>query len=164
MADMHDLLQTLADRRLTLGSVESMTGGLFAAEATCYPGASAVFKGGIVSYSEQVKAEIVGVDPKTIRAYGVVSAPVAEEMAARGREKLGVDVCVSVTGNAGPTAEPGEAPVGKVYFGFANENSVWSFGYDFQGTRQEIREAAVDMMIAFGLSHFPQEKQIDEEN
>ena len=154
MKRMHDLLQNLADRRMTLGSVESMTGGLFAEKATEIPGASNVFKGAIVSYSIPVKEGLVGVSPKTIADEGVVSERVAQELAFCGREKLGVDVCLSVTGNAGPTAEEGKAEVGQVYFGLATKDAVWSFGYKFEGDRQSIREQAVDMMVTFGLSQF----------
>jgi len=157
MANMNDLLQALAERGLTLGSVESMTGGLFAAEATSIPGASQVYKGGIVSYSVPVKVNNVGVEQKLIDENGVVSAPVAQAMADHGREALGVDVCLSVTGNAGPTAEPGDAPVGSVFFGLATKDGVWTFGYNFEGERNEIRQAAVKMMISFGLSQFPTE-------
>ena len=73
-------------------------------------------------------------------------------MAAKGRELLGVDVALSITGNAGPTAEPGDAPIGQVYLGLATKDGVWSFGYKFEGTREEIREKAVELMITFGLS------------
>ena len=163
MANMHDLLQTLADRGLTLGSVESMTGGLFAAEATRIPGASAVYKGGVVSYSSEVKVNVVGVEKNLIDDYGVVSAPVATAMARHGRETLGVDICLSVTGNAGPTAEPGEAPVGMVYFGLATKDGVWAFGYSFEGERNAIRAAALQMMINFGLSQFPEEVERGDE-
>ena len=152
MSRMHDLLQSLADKGKTLGSIESMTGGLFAAQATDIPGASNVFKGAIVSYSEEVKIKALGVDPNIIDEHGVVSALVAQQMAAKGREVLGVDIALSITGNAGPTAEPGDAPIGQVYLGLATKDGVWSFGYKFEGTRQEIRQKAVELMITFGLS------------
>lgn len=155
MKRMHDLLQNLADRNLTLGSIESMTGGLFAAKATSVPGASAVFKGAIVSYDVDIKTKIVGLDAKLIEREGVVSQKVAEEMARKGRELLGVDVALSVTGNAGPTAEEGGEPVGKVYLGLATKDGVWAFGYDFEGERNAIRDQAVDLMVTFGLSQFP---------
>lgn len=116
MSRMHDLLQNIADRGLTLGSVESMTGGLFAVKATDVPGASQVFKGGIVSYSNEVKERVLGVEPELLAKYGAVSEKVAKRMALYGLEKLGVDVVLAVTGNAGPSAEPGEAEVGQVYF------------------------------------------------
>ena len=152
MNRMHSLLQSLADKNKTLGTIESMTGGLFAARATEIPGASNVFKGSIVSYSSEVKEKVLGVNPKIIEEEGVVSELVAQQMAAKGRELLGVDVALSITGNAGPTAEPGDAPIGQVYLGLATKDGVWSFGYKFEGTREEIREKAVELMITFGLS------------
>ena len=104
---MEKLLQEYKEKGLTLGSVESMTGGLFSAKFTEIPGSSAVFKGGIVTYSAEEKINIVGVKKETIEQFGVVSEQVAIEMAELGRKLLNVDVCVSVTGNAGPTTEPG---------------------------------------------------------
>ena len=152
MSRMHDLLQNLANSGKTLGSVESMTGGLFAAKATAVPGASNVFKGAIVSYSREVKEKVLGIKGKLIDEEGVVSEVVAQQMAAKGREVLGVDVAISITGNAGPTAEPGKAEIGQVYLGLATEDGTWSFGYKLEGTRDEIREKAVELMITFGLS------------
>lgn len=152
MSRMHDLLQNLANKGKTLGSVESMTGGLFAAKATEVPGASNVFKGALVSYTRDVKEKVLGIDPKLIDSEGVVSELVAQKMAAKGRELLGVDMALSITGNAGPSAEPGDAEIGQVYLGLATKDGTWSFGYKFEGTRQEIREKAVDLMITFGLS------------
>ena len=155
MNRMHSLLQNLADRGLTLGCVESMTGGLFAAEATSIPGASNVFKGGLVTYSVELKNKLLGLEPELIEKEGVVSQRVAEFMARNGREALNADVVLSVTGNAGPTAEEGEEPVGKAYFGLATKDGVWAFGYQFEGERNAIRKAAVEMMVTFGLSQFP---------
>ncbi len=152
MSRMHDLLQALADHNKTLGSVESMTGGLFAEKATSVPGASNVFKGALVSYSCEVKEKVLGIDPKVIEKNGVVSERVAQLMAEKGRELLDVDIALSITGNAGPTAEPGDAEIGQVYLGLATKEGVWSFGYKFEGTRDEIREQAVELMTTFGLS------------
>ncbi len=111
---MQKLVSYLKDKNLTIGSVESMTGGLFAARITSVPGASKVFKGSIVSYSPLIKENVVGVNKETIAKYGVVSKQVAYEMAEKGRKVLDVDICVSITGNAGPTSEPGEAGVGEL--------------------------------------------------
>lgn len=152
MSQMRDLLQNLGDQGLTLGCVESMTGGLFAAEATAIPGASSVFKGGIVAYTPAVKTKVIGVPQEMIDEKGVVSADVAQSMAQRGRRLLGADIVLAVTGNAGPTAEPGDAPVGQAYFALASKEGVWTFGYLFSGERNEIRKAAVDMMVRFGFS------------
>jgi nicotinamide-nucleotide amidase len=141
------LLQALANRKLTLGSVESITGGLFASTICSIPGASKVFKGGIVSYSCEVKEKVVGVSKDDIDIYGVVSNHVADAMAKGGRNKLNVDVCVSFTGNAGPTAEPGKAPVGRVYIAISTEHGIVPIMQDFTGERNRIREQAVEIAL-----------------
>ena len=146
---MFDLLQALADKNLKLGAVESLTGGLFGAEVCAIPGASAVYKGGIVSYSAEIKESLVGVKPSTIQTYGVVSSQVAAEMAMGGAKALNVDVCVSCTGNAGPSSEPGQAHVGQVYLSVYYQENVWSIPLDFEGERNEIRRKTVDAMVAF---------------
>ena len=154
MNPVHDLLQAMADRRLTLGSVESMTGGEFAAAVSAIPGASHVYKGGIVAYSKEVKSNLVGVDPAIIERYDVVSAQVARELAIKGKAALGVDVCVSVTGNAGPDAEEGKAKVGDFYLGLVYENAVYVLPVHFDGSRDQIRKNAVSTMVSFAASLF----------
>lgn len=140
---MKTLVELLKEKQLTLGSVESLTGGLFANQVTDVPGASKVFKGSIVSYAVEEKINIVGVKKETIDTYSVVSKQVAEEMAICGKKKLNVDVCVAVTGNAGPTAEPGDEPVGSVYIAVAFQNKVISKHFNFQGMRIEIKNQSV---------------------
>ena len=140
---MEKLLQELKSKGLTLGSVESMTGGLFSAKFTEIPGSSAVFKGGIVTYSCEEKINIVGVKKETIEKYGVVSEQVAMEMAEKGRKLLNVDICVSVTGNAGPTTEPGGKPVGCFYVGISTKNETAVKAYQKSQKRNEVRNSAV---------------------
>jgi PncC family amidohydrolase len=140
---MEKLLQEYKEKGLTLGSVESMTGGLFSAKFTEIPGSSAVFKGGIVTYSTEEKINIVGVKKETIEKYGVVSEQVAIEMAELGRKLLNVDVCVSVTGNAGPTTEPGGKPVGCFYVGVSSKNGTFAKEYLKPQKRNEVRNSAV---------------------
>ena len=137
---MIELVNKLKEKNLTIGSIESMTGGLFASTITSVPGASKVFKGSVVSYSPLIKENVVGVKKETISKYGVVSKEVAYEMADKGRKLLDVDICVSVTGNAGPTAEPGEEGVGSVYFGIATKEKVVVTKKVFSGSREEIRQ------------------------
>lgn len=137
---MLELVSKLKEKNLTIGSIESMTGGLFASTITSIPGASKVFKGSIVSYSPLIKENVVGVNKETIDRYGVVSKEVAYEMADKGKKLLDVDICVSVTGNAGPTAEPGEEGVGCVYYGIAFKKKVFITKKVFSGSRDEIRK------------------------
>ena len=140
---MEKLLQEYKEKGLTLGSVESMTGGLFSAKFTEIPGSSAVFKGSIVTYSSEEKINIVGVKNETIKKHGVVSEEVAIEMAELGRKLLNVDVCVSVTGNAGPTTEPGGKPVGCFYVGISSKNGTFAKEYLRPQKRNEVRNSAV---------------------
>ena len=140
---MKKLLSAYKEKGLTLGSVESMTGGLFSAKFTGIPGSSAVFKGTIVTYATEEKINIVGVKKETIDKFGVVSKEVAMEMAELGRKLLNVDVCVSVTGNAGPTAEPGEKPVGCFYVGVSSKKGTSAKEYFLTQKRNLVRNGAV---------------------
>jgi PncC family amidohydrolase len=144
MTDAEELLHLMAAQGLTLGSVESLTGGLFAATFCGVPGASAVFKGAIVTYANEEKIALVGVKASTIERCGVVSQSVADEMAAGGLSALHVDYCVSFTGNAGPTCEPGEAKVGEVYMTIACAQEERAFPLFLRGSRNEIRTQAVE--------------------
>ena len=140
---MKKLLEAYKEKGLTLGSVESMTGGLFSAKFTGIPGSSIVFKGGIVTYSIEEKINIVGVKKETIEKFGVVSEEVAKEMAELGRKLLNVDVCVSVTGNAGPTCEPGGKPVGCYYIAVATKSGTFVEGHQKRQKRNRVRNSAV---------------------
>ena len=140
---MEKLLALYKEKGLTLGSVESMTGGLFSAKFTEIPGSSAVFKGTIVTYATEEKISIVGVKKETIDKFGVVSKEVAMEMAELGRKLLNVDVCVSVTGNAGPTAEPGQKPVGCFYVGVSSKKGTSAKEYFLSTKRNMVRNGAV---------------------
>ena len=140
---MKKLLEKFLENKLTLGSVESMTAGLFASEFASFSGASKVFKGSIVSYSELIKENVVGVSKKTIKKFGVVSSEVAKEMCEKGRKLLDVDVCVSITGNAGPTCEPGGKPVGCFYVGISTKKETIVKEFQISGKRNKIRNKAV---------------------
>ena len=108
-------------RGLTLSAAESCTGGLIAQRLTSVSGSSEVFGYGFVTYWEQAKAKLVGVDPAVIEKYNVVSAPVAAQMALGAAKASGADIAVSVTGLAGPTGGDEVRPVGTVYLGAARD-------------------------------------------
>ena len=146
---MKELLELLAKNNLTLGSVESMTGGLFASEFTSVGGASKVFKGSLVTYQVSEKVHLLGIDENIIKEHGVVSSEVAMLMAEKGRKILDVDVCVSVTGNAGPTCEPGCKPVGAVYIGLSSSKGTIFKELSLSGDRNEIRQETVEIMQKF---------------
>ena len=109
----------LLDRGLTLSAAESCTGGLIAKRMTDLPGASKVFRGGVVSYTNGVKAGVLGVDGDLLERYGAVSEETARAMAEGCRRVCGSDLAVSVTGVAGPDADDRGTEVGTVYIALA---------------------------------------------
>ena len=141
------VLSSLEKRGLTLGSVESLTAGLFASTICSVPGASKVFKGSFVTYATSMKIDFLNINKAFINKYGVVSKEVAREMAIIGRHGLEVDVCVSFTGNAGPTKEKGKAPVGRVNMCVATSKGYVNIEKDFKLDRNEMREECVNSML-----------------
>ena len=133
----------LRQKKLTLGAVESATGGLISHLITNVPGSSDYFQGGITAYSNEIKVKIAGVSKAAIDRNGAVHHQVAEEMARGGRETLGVDICLADTGIAGPGgATPGK-PSGLFYLGLSHEGGTKSQKHIFPGDReQNKREAA----------------------
>lgn len=140
--DLKEINEAFIKAGKTLGCAESFTGGLFASEITKTPGASHFFKGGFVTYSNEEKAKILGIKYETIDRYGVVSQEVAGEMSYHARALLGVDYCVSFTGNAGPEAMEGK-PVGEIYIGVATYQNASVYKFNLQGDRDSIREQAI---------------------
>ena len=132
----------LKERSLTLTTAESCTGGMIAARITDVPGASEVFKQGLVTYSNRAKRKLLDVKKTTLKEYGAVSEKTAKEMAKNGAFITGSDACVSVTGTAGPTGGTEEKPVGLVYIGCCYNNKTVVKEFHFKGERQKIREQA----------------------
>lgn len=130
-------------RGRTLATAESLTGGGIGAVLTGVPGSSAVFMGGVISYTDQVKHDLLGVDAELLRRVGAVSAPVAEAMAAGARAALKTNFAVSVTGLAGPSGDDYGNPVGTVYIGFADEAKVLSKHCLFSGDREAVRQQTI---------------------
>lgn len=135
----------------TVGTAESLTGGLIAATLTDVPGSSDVVRGGIVSYSSDVKRDVLGVGRETLALCGAVSEETASAMAEGARRALACDVAVSVTGIAGPGgAEPGK-PVGTVWIGRADAALTCARCCHFPGTRDEVRLLTVRAALEFAL-------------
>lgn len=137
----------------TLVTAESCTGGGIGAALTAISGASAVYKGGIISYCDEVKHRSLGVSETLLKETGAVSAPVAEAMAQGARKALNADVALSVTGLAGPSGDDYGNPVGTVYIGYADEDICLSEHFSFGGDRQQIREAAITEALKLILKH-----------
>lgn len=143
---MEQLLKILKEKGLSLGSIESMTGGLFASLITSVPGASKVYKGSLVTYQIEEKIRLANVDKNVIDEFGVVSEEVAIEMAEKGRLALNVDLAISVTGNAGPSVESDNKPVGRVYIAISSKEVTSTYEFNFKGDRNTIRKLCVAEM------------------
>jgi competence/damage-inducible protein CinA-like protein len=138
---IQELVLELCRRRgLTAGAAESCTGGLVAARLTEIPGASDVFLGGIVAYSDDVKHAALGVPRETLSRHGAVSAETAESMAAGARARLDVDVAVAVTGIAGPGGGSVDKPVGLVHFHVCGPDGDEALRFELPGDREWIRQ------------------------
>ena len=136
------VLGLLREQGLTLATAESCTGGLVAARLTAIPGASDVFLGSIVAYSDAVKAAQLGVPDEVLTTFGAVSAETAAAMAEGARSRLGTDVAVAVTGVAGPGGGTAEKPVGLVFIHAAGPQGERTLRLDFPGDRDTIRGRA----------------------
>ena len=147
--------QAETGRFLTIGAIESATGGRIADKITNVPGSSDYFKGSVVAYSNEVKITLLGVKKATIENYGAVSEQTALEMAQGGRKLLDVDICVSDTGIAGPSGDTPGKPVGLFYLGLAAEGESLSQKHVFQGNREKNKrdaaEAALNMLKQYLL-------------
>ena len=139
----------LRQKGLTLGVIESATGGLISHLITNVPGSSDYYEGSITAYSNQVKTGVVGVRENTISKYGAVSSQVAEEMAQGGRKVLAVDICLADTGIAGPGgATPGK-PVGLFYIGLSHQAGTYSQKHNFQGDREQNKRSAAEAALSW---------------
>lgn len=130
-------------RGKTLVTAESCTGGGIGSALTAIPGSSAVYKGGIISYTNWVKHNLLGVEESLLETVGAVSAPAAEAMARGARKALQADIAVSVTGLAGPGGDEFGNPVGTVFIGYSDAQKTLSRKFLFPGTREEVRSAAI---------------------
>ncbi len=135
------VLEALKGR--TLATAESCTGGGIGAQLTAISGSSAVYKGGVISYCNDVKHRILGVSADILEQFGAVSAPVAEAMALGARQMCQTDAAVSVTGLAGPSGDEFGNPVGTVFIGYADEKKVLSRHFLFLGDREAVRNQAI---------------------
>ena len=137
-----DVLAALEAKKLSLATAESCTGGGVGQALTAVPGSSRVYRGGIISYTNEVKSGLLHVPETLLRDLGAVSGPVAEAMARGAQAALSADVAVATTGLAGPGGDGFGNPVGTVWIACAGPGGVESVLGRFQGNREEIREAA----------------------
>lgn len=146
--DEETVIELAKDKKLSIATAESLTGGLLCARLVNVSGASEVVLGGINSYAYSIKSKILGIDKKLLKEKGAVNHDVAKFMAQGVREKLGADIAVSTTGIAGPSSDEFDNPVGLVYIGISTKDSLKSYEYNFKGTRDEIRNQAVDACVS----------------
>jgi nicotinamide-nucleotide amidase len=140
----------------TVAVAESLTGGLVAAALTDVPGSSASFRGGVVAYATELKADLLGVDAVMLRRYGAVYPPVAAAMAQGVRARLGATYGVATTGVAGPDPSDGQ-PVGTAHIAVsvADDTVVRTIG--LTGDRQEIRRLTVEHALGLLLGRLREE-------
>ncbi len=146
---VESLAALLVEQGATAGTVESATGGLISHMITSLPGSSGYYLGSIISYSNEIKINVVGVNSTDLARHGAVSAVVAEQMAAGGRRLLGVDFCLSDTGVAGPGGGSPDKPVGLFFLGLSCRKGTYSREYHFVGDRSANKQAATRAAIGW---------------
>lgn len=151
MDEARQVLQALLRRKQTVSTAESCTGGLLGKLLTDLPGSSAVYPGGVISYCDEVKHQILGVEQTLLETLGAVSEPVAAQMACGIRQLLHTDFGLATTGLAGPEGDGSGKPVGLVYVALADERGARVQTLHLSGGRDEIRcqasRAAFSMLL-----------------
>ena len=146
-----EVLERLSGKILV--TAESLTGGGIGAALTAVPGSSEVYNGGVISYTNWVKENILGVSREILETYGAVSSQTAQAMALGVRELLKADVAVAVTGLAGPGGDEFGNPVGTVFIGYQDEKNAQVIACHFTGTREEIRNQTIDRALKLVLEN-----------
>jgi nicotinamide-nucleotide amidase len=147
----HELIQKLSQQHLTISVAESLTGGLVAASLTQIPGASAVFKGGIIAYRDEIKQKVLKVDSALITKFTSISEPVAQSMATNVREIMNTDIGIATTGVAGPEKSDGFAP-GIVFVAISIGDHKICQKLELVGDRTQIRDQSVNEIFKLTLS------------
>ena len=151
MTTAEKLVKVLTEKKLTCATAESCTGGGVGYAITSASGASAVFWGGIISYDNSVKRDVLGVPAEILETKGAVSSEGASAMAEGTRRILKTDLAVSITGIAGPGGGTAEKPVGLVWFGVASKEGVRTEKMIFSGDRDTVRSSAIEHALGMLL-------------
>jgi len=141
------VVRLMHEKKQTLATAESITGGLVAHRVCLIPGASDYFRGGVVTYTDEVKHRELGVPTELLERFGAVSEPVARAMAEGARARFGTDVAVATTGIAGPTGGTEENPVGTAYVGLAHAGGTDVTRFGWLGTRYEIMSRTAKLAL-----------------
>ena len=147
-----ELISLLQKRHQTISTAESCTGGGVGHALTAVSGSSAVYAGGVISYTNEVKERVLHVPAETLDLHGAVSSQTAKAMAEGVRSLLQTDFGVSVTGLAGPNGDGSGKPVGLVYIGIACKDATSAHEFVFKGDRDAVRRQAVDMAVELLLN------------
>jgi nicotinamide-nucleotide amidase len=139
----------LRKRKWTLSIAESCTGGLICDRITDVSGSSDYFEGGMVTYSNKSKTQLLGVPEAYIKRFGAVSPQAAKKMAQGVRKAFGTTFGLSTTGVAGPTGGTKRSPVGRVFIGVAAGRKTWVKKFDLKGNRREIKDKASEKALQF---------------
>ena len=139
----------LLDKKMTVGTVESCTGGALASSIVSVSGSSNYFQGSFLTYSNKLKNKIVGVSEADLLKFGAVNETVVLQMAENGREKLGVDFCISTSGIAGPEGGTDDIPVGTIWIGIASKEGSFALKYNFGNNRE--RNIQMTVLSALNL-------------
>jgi nicotinamide-nucleotide amidase len=151
-----EIIQLLTQAGRTVATAESLTGGLVAAALTDVPGSSKAFRGGVVSYATELKAQLLGVDGRMLREHGPVYAPVAVAMADGVRARLGATVGVATTGVAGPGPQDGH-PAGTVHIAVSLADDTVVRTMALAGDRDEVRKLTVERVLGLLLGRLREE-------
>ena len=141
-----EVVQKLIDKKLSISTVESITGGLISKLITDVPGSSSILSESYVLYSNDSKVSVIGVDAGLIEKYGVVSKEVAKDMAVKLKMITGKDICISTTGNAGPDVCDNK-PIGRVYVGINYLDEVSVYELNFNGDREKVRNETAEFIF-----------------
>ena len=152
MTTAEKLVNALMDKKMTCATAESCTGGGVGYTITGVSGASAVFWGGVISYDNSVKRDVLGVPDEVLATKGAVSSECAAAMAEGARRLLKTDLAVSLTGIAGPGGGTVEKPVGLVWFGLASPSDTTTEMKIFPGDREAVRTAAIEYALCLLLN------------
>lgn len=153
MSVNEELVKALADKKMTVSTAESCTGGLISKLITDVSGSSDVFEYGFVTYANEAKMKILGVWDEALSQYGAVSRPVAVLMSRGARRVSKSDIAVSVTGIAGPGGGTAEKPVGLVYISLSTPDGTICRKCNFSGTREEVRRQTAEFALNLALEY-----------
>ncbi len=142
-----ELAEKLTKHKKRIAVAESCTGGLLGGALTSVPGSSEYFQLGFITYSNDAKIQILGIEKEIIEKYGAVSSQTAEKMCMKVKEIAASQIGIGVTGIAGPGGGTKQKPVGLVYIGFAIDNNTYVHRKIFSGNRNEIRSQTVSYVI-----------------